>query len=74
MQKQHLVPTRTRGNEYKMEHGKFHLNMKKFFNVRITEQWKRLSRGVVECDVSFPGDIQNSPGHPPVKPTVGNLL
>jgi len=57
-----------------MEHGKFHLNMKKFFNVRITEQWKRLSRGVVECDVSFPGDIQNSPGHPPVKPTVGNLL
>lgn len=45
-----VVPSaRTRGQAHKPEHGKFYLNIRKsFFTVRVTEQWKRLPREVVE--------------------------
>ncbi|GAB0178056.1 mitochondrial enolase superfamily member 1 [Grus japonensis] len=65
-----VVPSdRTRSNGHKLEHRKFHLNMRKnFFTVRVTEHWNRLpQRGV-----SFSGDTQNPSGRDPVQPALGD--
>lgn len=41
---------RTRGNEHKVKHRRFSLNSRKhIFTVRVTKQWHRLPREILEC-------------------------
>ncbi|KFP30473.1 hypothetical protein N325_10049, partial [Colius striatus] len=45
-----VAGNRTRGNGMKLEHKKFHLNIRKnYFPVEVREPWHRLPRGVVEA-------------------------
>ena len=39
---------RARGNGHKLRHRKFHLKMRNFSTLRVTEPWNRFPRGVVD--------------------------
>ena len=66
-----VYSNRTRGNGHKLQHRKFHTNMRKNFFEGVRALEEAAQRG---CGVSFSRDIQNPPGCFPVQPSVGNLL
>ena len=45
-----MVPSdRTKGNDHKLKHKKFHLNIQKhFFTARVVQHWSRLPKEAVE--------------------------
>ena len=63
--------SRTRGNEQKLEHGKFHTNTRKnFITVRVHCDRALEQAAQRSCGVSFSGDIQDLSGHLPMRPAV----
>jgi len=66
-----VVPSdRTRGNEHKLKHTRFSVNIRKcYFTVRVTQHWHRLLSETVESPSL---DIQKPSGHGPgPQPAVG---
>jgi len=66
-----VISIRTRGNEYKLEHRKFHVNMRNnFFPLRVTA----LQAAQRDCGVSFCGKFTACPDGFLCSPATGNLL
>lgn len=61
-----------RNNWQKLEHRRFHNNIRNKLTVRVTAYWNRLPMEIVEF--SFSENIQDQSGHVPVQPSVRNLL
>jgi len=64
-----VASNRTRGNGHELKQRKFQLNRRKrFLTLRVTEPWKRCSRGVVESASLERTHLERGP----VQPAVGD--
>lgn len=59
---------RTRGNEQKLKHSKFRLNIRLFYLIFFLYKSGQTLEQVVHINVSILWDIQNLTGHGPEKP------